>query len=192
MPKLWTQTVDTHRREVRDAILDATASLAEQHGLLSVTMSQIAEETGIGRATLYKYFPDVESILRAWHERQIGAHLGRLVQVRDQAEGPWERLEGVLVTYAELAHASHGHADPDLAAFLHADDQVVHAEDHLRRMLIDLLKDAVSSGDVRGDIPPNELATFCLHALVAARTLKSKNAIRRLVDVTLDGLRQAE
>ena len=192
MPKLWNETIESHRREVRDAILDTTARLAEQHGLLSVTMSRIAEETGIGRATLYKYFPDVDSILRAWHERQIRAHLGQLAEVRDNAGSAWERLEGVLVTYAELAHASHAHADPDLAAFLHGEEQVVHAEDDLRRMLIDLVKDAASSGDVRGDIPPNELVTFCLHALVAARTLKSKNAVRRLVDVTLDGLRPPE
>lgn len=34
-----------------------------------MTMSRIAEEIGIGRATLYKYFPDVEAILLAWHER---------------------------------------------------------------------------------------------------------------------------
>ena len=38
-------------------------------------MSQIAEQTGIGRATLYKYFPDVEAILLAWHERQVTGHL---------------------------------------------------------------------------------------------------------------------
>lgn len=189
VPKLWNETIQSHRREVRDAILDTTVRLAEQHGLLSVTMSQIAEETGIGRATLYKYFPDVESILRAWHDREIGVHLGRLAQVRDQAEVPWERLEGVLVTYAELAHGSHRHADPELATFLHGDEQVVHAENDLRRMLIDLLKDAVSTGDVRSDIPSNELAAYCLHALVAARTLKSRPAIRRLVDVTLAGLR---
>jgi AcrR family transcriptional regulator len=56
MPKLWNETIEAHRREVRDAILDNTAALVAEHGLLSVTMSQIAEETGIGRATLYKYF----------------------------------------------------------------------------------------------------------------------------------------
>ncbi len=42
-----------HRRAVRDATLHATAALVAEHGLLSVTMSQIAEATGIGRATLY-------------------------------------------------------------------------------------------------------------------------------------------
>ena len=73
MPKLWNETIEAHRREVRDAILDTTAALVAEHGLRSVTMSQIAEKTGIGRATLYKYFPDVEAILPAWHERQITA-----------------------------------------------------------------------------------------------------------------------
>jgi AcrR family transcriptional regulator len=34
-------------------------------------MSQIAEETRVGRATLYKYFPDVDAILVAWDERHV-------------------------------------------------------------------------------------------------------------------------
>jgi len=46
VPKLWSDTIEAHRREVRDAILDTTAALAEQ-GLMSVTMSQIAEDTGV-------------------------------------------------------------------------------------------------------------------------------------------------
>lgn len=65
MPKLWNETIEAHRHTVREAILNTTAELVTEHGLLSVTMSQIAEKTGIGRATLYKYFPDVEAILHA-------------------------------------------------------------------------------------------------------------------------------
>lgn len=49
---------------------DTTAALVAEQGLTSVTMSRIAKESGIGLATLYKYFPDVESILLAWHERR--------------------------------------------------------------------------------------------------------------------------
>jgi AcrR family transcriptional regulator len=67
-----------HRRAVRDATLDTTVALVAEHGLASVTMSQIAEQTGIGRATLYKYFPDVEAILLAWHQRQVAEHLEQL------------------------------------------------------------------------------------------------------------------
>src|ERR687891_1001227 len=98
MPKLWNETIETHRREVRDAILDITAALVAEHGLRSVTMSQIAQDTGIGRATLYKYFPDVEAILHAWHERQINGHLGHLAEVREAADAG-ARLEAVLQAY---------------------------------------------------------------------------------------------
>jgi len=69
---------------VRDAILDSIWALVTEHGLMSVTMSQIAEETGIGRARLYKYFPDVEAILAVWHERHVAGHLEHLAELRDQ------------------------------------------------------------------------------------------------------------
>ena len=81
MPRLWSQSVEAHRAAVRDATLDATAALVAEHGLPAVTMSRIATETGIGRATLYKYFPDVEAVLRAWHERHVARHLDHLAAV---------------------------------------------------------------------------------------------------------------
>jgi AcrR family transcriptional regulator len=189
VPKLWNETIEAHRREVRDAILDTTIALVEEGGLLSVTMSQIAEVTGIGRATLYKYFPDVEAILHAWHEREIKAHLGQLAETRDQPGTPGERLAAVFHAYALIARDSHGHSDTELAAFLHRDHQVLRAEHHLRELIEGLLTEAVDAGDVRDDVAPGELASYCLHALAAARTLRSKTAIRRLVDLTLAGLR---
>src|SRR5256885_17124749 len=105
MPKLWNETIAAHRRAVRDAILDTTAALVAEHGLASVTMSQIAEQTGIGRATLYKYFPDVEAILVAWHERQIHAHLQQLASIGAGVADPRGPLEPALPAYAALQHA---------------------------------------------------------------------------------------
>ena len=189
MPKLWNETIETHRRTVRDAILDTTAALAAEHGLRSVTMSQIAEETGIGRATLYKYFADVDTILHAWHERQIAAHLEYLADVRDNAADAAARLEGVLGAYALVIHESHGRHNAELAAFLHRDAHVARAQQQLRDMIGRLLADAAATGDVRDDVAPGELASYCLHALSAASTVPSKAAVRRLVDVTLAGLR---
>ena len=52
MPRLWNETIEAHRAAVRDAILESTWALVDEHGLRSVTMSQIAEKAGIGRATL--------------------------------------------------------------------------------------------------------------------------------------------
>src|SRR4051794_5732931 len=104
VPRLWNETIEAHRRAVHDAILDATAALVTEHGLRSVTMSQIAEKAGIGRATLYKYISDVDAILLAWHERQITAHLEQLAEIRDQGSGAAERLEAVLEAYALISH----------------------------------------------------------------------------------------
>jgi AcrR family transcriptional regulator len=188
---LWNETIEAHRREVRDAILDSTAALAAEKGPLSVTMSQIAQKAGIGRATLYKYFPDVEAILHAWHAREIAGHLDRLAEVRDRTDGPGERLEAVLEAYALINHSSHGHHDTDLGAFLHRDsgDHLAHAHRHLQQLVQELLTAAAQAGDVRADIPPAELTRYCLSALAAARTLPSEAAVRRLVTVTLAGVR---
>jgi AcrR family transcriptional regulator len=189
MPKLWNATIEAHRREVRDAILETTAALVAMHGLRSVTMSQIAEKTGVGRATLYKYFSGVEAILFAWHERQISGHLEYLATVRDAADDASERLEAVLEAYAVILHESHGHHDTELAAFLHRDEQVARAQQRLRAMFRDLLAEGTESGELRDDVAPDELASYCLHALAAASGLPSKAAVRRLVTVTLAGLR---
>jgi AcrR family transcriptional regulator len=191
VPRLWTETIEAHRREVRDAILETAVALVGEHGLRSVTMSQIAEEAGIGRATLYKYFPDVETILRTWHEHQVSRHMAYLAEVRDQAGTAEERLKAVLEAYALLSHGSRGHHDTELAAFLHRDEQVDRARGQVHELIRVLLTEAATKGRVRDDVSPDELATFCIHALAAAGSHRSKAAVRRLVAVTVAGLRPA-
>jgi AcrR family transcriptional regulator len=190
VPKLWSETIESHRREVRDAILDTTAALVADHGLRGVTMSQIAEESRIGRATLYKYFPDVEAILVAWHERHVTGHLDHLIQLRDQARGAGDRLETVLEAYALISHEiAHQHHGTDLVALVHQDQHVARAQHQLSHFIQDLLAEAAKTGHIRDDVAPGELTSYCLHALAAASTLPSKTAVHRLVMVTLDGLR---
>jgi AcrR family transcriptional regulator len=190
VPKLWSDTLDAHRREVADAILGTTTVLVAEHGLRGVTMSQIAEKTGIGRATLYKYFPDVDSILVAWHERHVTAHLDQLVTVRDNAGDARKALEDVLEAYALIAYeiSRHNHGT-DLAALVHQPEHVARAQDRLSQFMQDVLADGVETGEVRDDVSQAELASYCLHALAAAGSLPSKKAVQRLVTVTLAGLR---
>jgi AcrR family transcriptional regulator len=188
MPKLWNATIDQHRRAVREATMDATAALVAEHGLASVTMSQIAEASGIGRATLYKYFPDVESILAAWHEREATAHLEQLAELAARLRSDSRQLEAVLERYALIQLEQHGHHRPDAGALLHRDEHLGHAHAKLRNFFDDLLAAAAKAGDVRSDVPAGELAGYCLHALGAARSLPNRAAVRRLVTVTLAGL----
>ena len=187
MPKLWTETIEEHRRTVHDATLDATAALVHEHGLASVTMSQIAASAGIGRATLYKYFPDVEAILIAWHDRHISRHLRQLAQARDSAATPADRLEAVLEAFAWIQHQHHDTELP--VALLHRGEYVARGRQQLRDLISDLLAEGAAAGIVRTDIAPAELAGYCLHALTAAGNLPSTEAVRRLLAVTMSGLR---
>lgn len=186
MPRLWDETIEAHRQGVRGAILEAAIGLVSARGLRAVTMSEIAEKTGIGRATLYKYFSDVEAILVEWHRRQVSAHLAQLEELREQSADPAEQLNQVLEAYAFILQ---GHPSGELAAELHRTEHVARAEQHLTGFLEDLITEAARKGVVRGDTPPVELASYCVNALGAARSMGSKKAVRRLLDVTLAGLR---
>jgi AcrR family transcriptional regulator len=185
MPKLWTNTIETHRRAVRAAVLDAAAALVASRGIRAVTMSEIAEKAGVGRATLYKYFPDVEAILLAWHERHVAGHLEQLAEVRERPGTAGQRLAAVLETYADIRYQSSAHGE---LAPLHRGGHVAGAERRVREIIGALIADGAETGELRSDVPAEELAAFCVHALAASATLRSRPAVRRLVGVTSDAV----
>jgi AcrR family transcriptional regulator len=190
VPKLWDHTIEAHREGVRQAIMGATLGLVHTQGLQAVTMSQVAAASGIGRATLYRYFADIEGILLAWHEQLIESHLSELTAIRDQSEAGLDRLRKVMETYARISHEHHG---SELAALLHQGAHVARARQLLSSFVRDLLSEGAGAGEVRRDVSPAELASYCLHALGAAPTMPSKAAVRRLVEVVMSGLvRSAE
>ncbi|MBR7836597.1 TetR/AcrR family transcriptional regulator [Actinospica durhamensis] len=187
MPKLWNETIAGHRETVRETIMDTAWRLVGERGLSAVTMSQIAEQAGIGRATLYKYFPDVEAIVIAWHERQIGAHLARLAAIRDEHTDPGAALRAVLTGYAHLSRHRGAHPG-DLTSFLHRGAHTDTAQQHLRALVTHLVADAAAAGAIRTDTAPDELATYALHALAAAADLPDDAAVNRLVGLVTAGL----
>ena len=163
MPRLWSDTIDSHRRAVRDAVLDATGELVSRNGVRGVTMAQVAEASGIGRATLYKYFPDLDAILLAWHERHVAARLERLTALVKDGKDPLQKLRAVMEAYASSER--HAAELPELHAAAHAGE----ARQQLLGFVRDLVSGGVAAGTLRDDVPPAELAGYCLHALAAAR-----------------------
>ncbi|WP_410598295.1 TetR/AcrR family transcriptional regulator [Amycolatopsis sp. lyj-90] len=184
--KLWDQSVSDHRKAVVEATLDSTAALVAQHGLSAITMSLIAKETGIGRATLYRHFPDVNAILTAWHAREMARNLEQMAAAGRGAGAADKRLAAVLEKYATISFEHHR---TELAALLHQGEHAVRASKELTDFLSDLIAEGAGSGSLRDDVPSGELALFCVHSLAAAGVLKSAAAVRRLVRVTLAGLR---
>jgi len=188
VPKLWNTTIEAHRRTVHETILETTWALVSEHGLMSVTMSQIAKHAGVGRATLYKYFPDVEAILAAHHDRHVAGHLAELAELRDRPGKPYDRLAAVLGRYALICHHRKRRGTEEIAALLHRGEQISRAEQQLLDLFQDLLTEVAAAGELRDDVAADELASYCLHALTAAGGLPSAAAVDRLVGVTLTGL----
>jgi AcrR family transcriptional regulator len=187
VPRLWNETIASHRATVQETIMETAWRLVSAQGLTSVTMSQIAQESGIGRATLYKYFPDVDAILVAWHDGQVATHLDRLTAVRDEHAEPGPRLRAVLTGYARMRRHRGGHAD-DLTSFLHRDPHTDSAQQRLRSLVTDLIAEAAAAGAVRADLPPGQLAGYALHALGAADDMPGPAAVDGLVDLVATGL----
>lgn len=187
MPRIWADTIDSHRRQVNDAILDATAELIAEQGPLSVGMSAVAERAGIGRATLYKYFPDVESILIAWHTRDFGEHLHRL-RALSEADNP--TLEDVAkFVYTQRQNHPHRKGADVLGTLAHtlagAEGVLEGAiEREIISVLTAVLTRLVERKEVRDDQDPELLSRWLLHAAHAPGDLDDQ-AVAQLVTDSL-------
>lgn len=188
MPRLWSDTIGEHRETVRRTLLEAAGELVDAHGLAGVTMSRLAQRSGVGRATVYKYFPDAAAVLDAWHEQLVGEHLERLRAARDRTSAPGERLDAVLAAYAQLMRSPHS---GELVAALHSTEHVARARQHVAGILAEVLSGAAAAGLIRDDRPMAELAAFCRHALAAAAELPEAGR-DRLVDLVREALGPSE
>jgi AcrR family transcriptional regulator len=95
----------------RAAVIEAARGLAREGGYAAVTMQAVADRSGVGRATLYRYFASKDHLLAevvvAW-----GAGLTAELRARPPAAAaPAERVAEVLVRVLEAARA-----EPQLTA----------------------------------------------------------------------------
>jgi hypothetical protein len=117
----------------------------------------------------------------------IALHLRLLTAARDAAGTPAEQLDAVLEAYALIQRQHHGTEMP--VSLLHRGEHVARARQQLQGLVAELLATGAQAGDIRDDIAPDELAGYCLHALTAAGVLPAEDAVRRLLAVTMTGLR---
>ncbi|GAA1071193.1 TetR/AcrR family transcriptional regulator [Nocardiopsis composta] len=113
---------DRSRRERADAarnrakVLEAAAELFTGKDPRAVTMEEVARAAGIGRATLYRRYPDIASIAEALldeHERRLQEELLRGAPPLGPGAPPGERLAAF---YAAMAGLLERHAHLVLGA----------------------------------------------------------------------------
>ena len=89
-------------------IIDSAAELFDEIGIANATPSDIAKASGLTRTSLYRYFPNKASIIRALAERHMRALEQRFAAVSADATIE-ERIEFVVETYAEFYRQEPGY-----------------------------------------------------------------------------------
>ncbi len=90
-----------HQELAAERILDAAQAILHEDGIRAFRMGRVAEAAGCSRATLYRYFPNRDSLLQAYmvreaehFQRQLGQRLGRCKSFAEQiVEGVVGSLE---------------------------------------------------------------------------------------------------
>ncbi|QZH59791.1 TetR/AcrR family transcriptional regulator [Mycolicibacterium farcinogenes] len=164
-------------------ILDAAASCVLAFGVDRVTLAEIARRAGVSRPTVYRRFPDTQSILAALLTARI---VGVLDETGSQGPGRAALVARMVAVAARLRH------DEVIMAVLHSAPEVamIYIAERLgtsQQILIDALagelklaqevgrkSDRVRPGD------PRQLATMCL--LITQSAIQSAQMVEPILD----------
>jgi AcrR family transcriptional regulator len=174
----------------RQRILAAAAGVFTERGL-DATLDEVARAAGVGIGTVYRRFPDKESLIAELFRDRVDA----LVTVAEEAcadTDPWHGL----VTYLEfVATALSGDLGlRQLMMFATYDrDQVCYARDRMRPIISRLVQRAQASGDLRTDFQATDvkMIAFMLASLAEYTAPATPEVWRRYLAMLVDGLRPA-
>lgn len=168
----------------RQAILAAARALIEEEGAASVTHQRVAERAGVGRATVYRHWPEAHSLLTAALE---DSHL------RFLEPGPGTLVERVR---ADLVRVGTELNDPQLVSLAATiverarwDEATRKVRDRLIARVLDntrvALEEAVANGELRAAPAPEDLMSQLIGPLWVTAMLRDAPVTTSLVESTL-------
>jgi AcrR family transcriptional regulator len=163
-----------HRLRQAEWIVQSALELVFSHGVSALSMSAIAQAAGVSRQTLYKYFPDVESVLRA--AVQSSSHDTASITAE---KTPVDQLRA-FIQYV-LGAAAAGHPSPAALEPVLAPDTRAELEAHavqVRGMLAMILRRGMDDGTFRPNLEPDGDADIVYRTVMALSDL-----IAQAVDV---------
>lgn len=92
MPKISAPTLHEHRTGTIERLLDAWGELVMAEGYDRVSLADVAGQVGIARTAIYNYFPDKETLLFAWTDREVQRTITRMQEKIAEAETSAEQL----------------------------------------------------------------------------------------------------
>ena len=171
----------------RERVLEAARQVFSAGGA-EASLEAVARAAGVGIGTLYRHFPTREALFEAVYRREV-QHLADLAEQLKQDARPIGALRQWMRSNVKFVATKKGmSAALALAAYKNPELNSYSLE-RLTRAVGGLLDRAVATGELRGDISPEEL----LRALVGMCYLHDQpgwqKSVLRLVDVLIEGMR---
>ncbi len=172
----------------RDAVLCSARTLFAERGI-DVPLEEIARCAGVGIATLYRRFPDRQTLIRAAFEPKMRAYAAA-ARAATQEPDPWDGFAGYVRTVCEMQAADAGFADVITLTF----PATAELDRELRAAtagINDVVERAKASGALRPDFVLEDLViTLMANAgVVDATSTHAPDAWRRFVTYQLDAFR---
>jgi TetR/AcrR family fatty acid metabolism transcriptional regulator len=175
----------------RDQIAQAVLALAAEQGTSAVSIAAVAHRIGVAPSALYRHYPSKDAMLSGTLERLSQRMLGNIERARASARGPVETLERLLLLQVELIRDNRG---LPFVVFSEGTSRAAgHRERFLefivrfRAQLAALFREAQKAGEVRADIPAENLAVSFIGLYVPPAILW--NLTRGHFDITAQARR---
>lgn len=174
----------------RQRILRAAAEVFTQRGL-DATLDDVARQAGVGVGTVYRRFPDKESLVEELFRDRIDAMVA-VAEDACAAPDPWQAL----VSYLEYAAASLAN-DLGLRQLMtfatYGRDRVAYAREQMRPVVTKLVERAQQAGALRPDFSATDLPLIAFMLASAAEYAGpvQPEVWRRYLAMIIDGMRPA-
>ena len=195
MPKISAPTLPEHRAATIDRILDAFGELLFQKGYSDISLGEVAAKAQIARTGLYTYFPDGESLLFAWTEREVQQTLQSLADEIESAGSAAQKL--TIFVRHQLNQFMTKHLPPgrEVMQFLRPDTYqrfMAHIQP-LETMLSNIIEQGTKAGEF-AKMPKESTVSLIMACIGAERGPLStgahevEDATKRVTDFVLKAL----
>lgn len=145
--------------EKYNRILDAFQELLDKKNIQTISVSEIAQTAGIGKGSIYYYFPSKDAILEALVERNYEKPLETAKQLAAQTEiSPFTRMAMIFQACRNSREEfqkqdSTGKAESAQAeTFLHH-QYLKHLISELKPTLTQIIQQGIDNGEIHFDYP---------------------------------------
>ncbi|MFD4555497.1 TetR/AcrR family transcriptional regulator [Streptomyces sp. NPDC058469] len=173
----------------REKILRAAREVFGQHGL-RVTLDDVARHAGVGVGTVYRRFPDKETLVRALFEQDLGMRQASAERALAHPD-PWEGFVDFLMEMGADLAENRGLQEVIMLGS-HSSEPIETVRGGMLPFLEALIRRAQESGDLRAEITPSDIPLVVQMLSAASQFTQGKrpDVWRRYFEIILNGIRQ--